>query len=42
MAKFYDRIEDKHVAFIGAQKMFFVATAPLVGCGARQPQPEGL
>ena len=29
MAKFYDQLNDKHVAFIKAQKMFFVATAPL-------------
>ncbi|MEQ1607551.1 MAG: pyridoxamine 5'-phosphate oxidase family protein [Hyphomonadaceae bacterium] len=29
MAKFYDRLEDKHVAFIKAQSTFFAATAPL-------------
>lgn len=41
MAKFYDRIEDKHVAFIKAQKMFFVATAPLSGDGSVNLSPKG-
>lgn len=31
MAKFYDAINDDHAAFIRAQPMFFVATAPKEG-----------
>lgn len=31
MAKFYDAINDDHAAFIRAQPMFFVATAPVNG-----------
>ena len=41
MAKFYDRIEDKHLAFIQAQKMFFVATAPLSDAGRVNLSPKG-
>lgn len=41
MAKFYDRIEDKHLAFIRAQKMFFVATAPLSDAGRVNLSPKG-
>jgi hypothetical protein len=41
MAKFYERIEDKHVAFIKAQKMFFVATAPLADSGRVNLSPKG-
>ena len=41
MAKFYDRLEDKHVAFIKAQKMFFVATAPLSDAGRVNLSPKG-
>jgi hypothetical protein len=41
MAKFYDRIEDKHVAFIKAQRMFFVATAPLSDAGRVNLSPKG-
>ena len=41
MAKFYDRLEDKHVAFIKAQKMFFVATAPMSDAGRVNLSPKG-
>ncbi|MBI1359905.1 MAG: pyridoxamine 5'-phosphate oxidase family protein [Alphaproteobacteria bacterium] len=41
MAKFYDRLEDKHLAFIQAQKMFFVATAPLSDAGRVNLSPKG-
>jgi hypothetical protein len=41
MAKFYDRIEDKHVAFIKAQRMFFVATAPMSDAGRVNLSPKG-
>lgn len=41
MAKFYDRIEDKHLAFIKAQKMFFVATAPSSDTGRVNLSPKG-
>jgi hypothetical protein len=41
MAKFYERIEDKHLAFIKAQKMFFVATAPLSDAGRVNLSPKG-
>lgn len=41
MAKFYDRLEDKHVAFIKGQRMFFVATAPLSDAGRVNLSPKG-
>ena len=41
MAKFYDQLNDKHVAFIKAQKMFFVATAPLSDAGRVNLSPKG-
>lgn len=41
MAKFYDSLNDKHVAFIKAQKMFFVATAPLSDAGRVNLSPKG-
>jgi hypothetical protein len=41
MAKFYDALNDKHVAFIEAQKMFFVATAPLSDAGRVNLSPKG-
>jgi hypothetical protein len=41
MAKFYDALNDKHVAFIKAQKMFFVATAPLSDAGRVNLSPKG-
>ncbi|MEZ5939275.1 MAG: pyridoxamine 5'-phosphate oxidase family protein [Hyphomonadaceae bacterium] len=41
MAKFYDKLDDKHVAFIKAQKIFFVATAPLSDAGRVNLSPKG-
>jgi Pyridoxamine 5'-phosphate oxidase len=41
MGKTYDRIDDKLAAFIGKQKMFFVATAPLSGDGHVNVSPKG-
>lgn len=41
MARFYDALDDKHVAFIKAQKMFFVATAPLSDAGRVNLSPKG-
>ena len=41
MGKIYDRIDDKLEAFIAAQKMFFVATAPLSGDGHVNLSPKG-
>lgn len=41
MAKFYDSLNDRHVAFIAAQKMFFVATAPLSDAGRVNLSPKG-
>lgn len=41
MGKVYDKLEDKHIAFIGEQKMFFVATAPLSGDGHVNVSPKG-
>lgn len=41
MAKFSDRLDDKQVAFIKAQKMFFVATAPLSDAGRVNLSPKG-
>lgn len=41
MGKIYDRLEDSHVDFIGAQKMFFVATAPTSGDGHVNLSPKG-
>ena len=41
MAKFYDRLEQKHVDFIARQKIFFVATAPLSGVGRVNLSPKG-
>jgi hypothetical protein len=41
MAKFYDALNDKHVAFIAAQKVFFVATAPLADAGRVNLSPKG-
>ena len=35
MGKTYDKLDDKLIGFIKAQKMFFVATAPLSGEGHR-------
>ena len=41
MSKTYDRLEDKHVAFIEKQKMFFVATAPNAESGHVNVSPKG-
>ena len=42
MAKTCDEIDDSLRAFIGAQRMFFVATAPLVASGHVNVSPKGL
>ncbi len=42
MAKFFDAISDRHRAFIEAQKMFFIATAPLAADGHVNLSPKGL
>ncbi len=41
MAKIFERLDDKLVAFIKAQKMFFVATAPLGADGHVNISPKG-
>ena len=41
MAKVYDRIEDTHLDFIAAQKMFFLATAPEGADGRVNLSPKG-
>ena len=41
MGKLYDHIDDKLTKFIEAQKMFFVATAPLTGDGHVNVSPKG-
>jgi len=41
MGKTYDKIDDKLTAFIKAQKMYFVATAPLSGEGHVNLSPKG-
>lgn len=41
MGKTYERLNDKLVAFIRAQKLFFVATAPLSGEGRVNVSPKG-
>lgn len=42
MGKFFDDIKPQHEAFIAAQKMFFVATAPLSQEGHVNQSPKGL
>ncbi|TWF42741.1 pyridoxamine 5'-phosphate oxidase [Chitinophaga polysaccharea] len=42
MGKFFDDINPQHQAFISAQKMFFVATAPLSQEGHINQSPKGL
>jgi len=42
MGKFFDDIKPPHEEFIAAQKMFFVATAPLSGEGHVNLSPKGL
>ncbi len=41
MGKIHDSIDDRLAAFITAQKMFFVATAPLSGDGHVNVSPKG-
>ena len=41
MGKVYDALDDKLTEFIAAQKMFFVATAPLSGDGHVNLSPKG-
>ncbi|HIG23760.1 MAG TPA: pyridoxamine 5'-phosphate oxidase family protein [Henriciella marina] len=41
MGKTYEKLDDKLIAFIKAQKMFFVATAPLSGEGHVNVSPKG-
>lgn len=41
MAKTYDALDDRLIAFIKAQKLFFVATAPLSAEGAVNVSPKG-
>lgn len=41
MAKLYDQLDQKLTDFIGRQKMFFVATAPLSGEGHVNLSPKG-
>ena len=40
MGKIYDRIDDKLARWLGAQKVFFVATAPLSGDGHINCSPK--
>ena len=41
MGKVYDRLDDDLIAFIKAQKLFFVATAPLSSSGHVNTSPKG-
>ena len=41
MSKTYEHLDDTLIAFIKAQKMFFVATAPLSGEGSVNVSPKG-
>ena len=41
MGKSYDQLDETLTAFIKAQKMFFVATAPLAGVGSVNVSPKG-
>lgn len=41
MSKIYDRLDDRLIDFIAAQKMFFVATAPLSADGHINLSPKG-
>ncbi len=41
MSKTYEHLEDKHIDFIGKQKMFFVATAPTSNDGHVNVSPKG-
>lgn len=41
MGKIFSHLDDKLISFIDAQKMFFVATAPLSDCGHVNVSPKG-
>jgi len=41
MSKVYERLDERLIAFIRAQKLFFVATAPLAGEGRVNLSPKG-
>lgn len=41
MGKTYDKLDEKLIGFIEAQKLFFVATAPLSGNGHVNVSPKG-
>ncbi|HRD47773.1 MAG TPA: pyridoxamine 5'-phosphate oxidase family protein [Caulobacter sp.] len=41
MASTYDALDDRLIAFIKAQKLFFVATAPLSAEGSVNVSPKG-
>ena len=41
MSKVYERLDDRLIAFIRAQKLFFVATAPLSAAGRINLSPKG-
>jgi hypothetical protein len=41
MAKVFDQLDDKLIAFIRGQKLFFVATAPLSAEGSVNVSPKG-
>ena len=41
MSKTYERLDETLAAFIRAQRMFFVATAPLSGAGSVNVSPKG-
>jgi len=41
MSKTYDRLDEKLIAFIQRQKLFFVATAPLATDGSVNVSPKG-
>lgn len=42
MGKFFNSIQDSHLAFIKKQKMFFTGSAPLSGDGHINLSPKGL
>ena len=42
MAKFFDQLNESLVKFIGEQKMFFTASAPLGGAGRVNLSPKGI
>ncbi len=42
MGKLYESIDDRLAGFIAAQRVFFVATAPLAGDGHLNLSPKGL